>query len=113
MLFALPATDAINAAHCSGTKICSPGQLGVRPAVLRVGCACRPIAITDTLRLLTDGNRILTHTDHRPQTPYAGHGLVCFVPRPRPACALLKFTQAPAHILRVSNSADIGIISWT
>ena len=54
---ALPATDAINAAHCSGTKICCPGQLGVCPAVLRVGCACRPIAITDALWLFTDGNQ--------------------------------------------------------
>ena len=54
---ALLATDAINAAHCSGTKICCPGQLGVCPAVLRVGFACRPIAITDALRRLTDGNR--------------------------------------------------------
>ena len=54
---ALLATDAINAAHYSGIRICCPGQLGVCPAVLRVGCACRPSAITDALRLLADGNR--------------------------------------------------------
>ena len=47
----------------------------------------------------------LLHTDHRPQTSNAGHELVCFVPRPRPACALLEVTQAPTHILKASNSA--------
>ena len=47
---ALLATDAINAAHYSGIIICCPEQLGVCPAVLRVGCACRPVAITDALR---------------------------------------------------------------
>ena len=32
----------------------------------------------------------------------AGHEPVCFVPRPRHACALLEFAQALTHILRVS-----------
>ena len=75
------------------------------------------VSCKDTLWLLRDGGRPYTH---RPQTSdiqrRAGHEPVCFVPRPRPACALLEFTQASAHILRVSHSTDIGIttvISWT
>ena len=40
----------------------------------------------------------------------AGHEPVCLVPDGAfsPACALLEFTKAPAHNLRVFNSADIG-----
>ena len=39
-----------------------------------------------------------------------GHEPVCLVPDGAfsPACVLLEFTRAPAHILRVSNSTDIG-----
>ena len=54
---ALPAIDAVLAACCSDTKLSCPGQLGTSPADFCVGCVCRSIANTDTLRLLTDGNQ--------------------------------------------------------
>ena len=49
---ALLATDAKPAACYSDTVFSCPGQLGTSPAVFRVGCACRPVAGTDTLQLL-------------------------------------------------------------
>ena len=50
----------------------------VCPAVLRVGCASKPIAITDALRLLTDGNRTYyTQTSRRP-TPVTSLYVIIF-----------------------------------
>ena len=60
-------------------KCVAPGQSRVCPAVLRVGCACRPIAITDALRLLTDGFRTYytQTTDLRHPTPVTSLYALC------------------------------------
>ena len=91
-----------------------PGQMGLAPASFHVGWLFLqdyPATLNSDRATFTDRSQT-KHTDHR-HSPRAGHEPVCLVLAwaSSTACALLEFAEAPTHILRVSCSVDIGIIT--